>query len=96
MNGRSWPVCDRRVVGRDQPGEITLQFAPRSPARRFPGAPVDQRRFGAPHSICQCHATPRTPGIGDHSGLVVDWPAAIVTCQTFKERRQDEIRYQLV
>src|SRR5881409_1712 len=43
--------------------------------------------------VTQC---PRTPGIGDHSGLVVDWLAAIVTCQTFEERRQDEIRYQLV
>ena len=34
--GRSWPVCDVGFGGRDQPGEITPQFALRSPARRRP------------------------------------------------------------
>jgi hypothetical protein len=28
--------------------------------------------------------------------LVVDWPAATVACETFEERRQHEIRDQLV
>jgi hypothetical protein len=56
----------------------------------------NRRRTAHNRSMCQRHATPRTPGIGEHSGLVVDWPTAIVTCQTFEERRQDEIRYQLV
>src|SRR6266496_4295909 len=68
----------------------------RTAGRYVPSRWLNPRRTAHNRSMCQCHATPRTPGIGDHSGLVVHWPDAIVTCQTFEERRQDEICYQLV